>query len=413
MSTDYFTAREHGAVSAEYAGFEKLLSCRTALAQQQTDNATQGTSLATMGALVPTVFHRRFEMSNKDTRHLRAVLDYVLFLQDPANAVGAIQRRKCKEPHCRKDVVKALRDVIPAVTFREVGWEKDQVDHDDVKLVVLAARQLLLDTLKNYSGQDWIGTKAFAGIVFVKEEPSKSRDGSSEDSNASSLSLTKPQSIQETTLELDTIVENPPLSALSTNTTATDQLAKFVSRPDLPLSPSRRMTLPSRETRSHRRSLSNKRSASEVRGQAVKRTKMDGVFEEETGPQTSGGRGRQRASLPTPSDDIASNFVEAAQQAKQLVDSQSSEILQLKKTLSERDSEIRKNLRATVDRQNEELAKSAKDSMEVAIQKEKQKAQAEELACCKHENAVLRALLKAKDVAEEELRQHLPNMKGF
>jgi hypothetical protein len=383
---------------------------REAVDQQNIVNDSH--QLDSMGIFVPELFHRRPDMKNKDSCNLRAILDYIIFLQNPDDAAAAIQRRKQKDPYYRNDLISALRDALPARLFEEMGWEKDFVKDNDIGLVVPAARSFLLELTERKNGEGLTGTETFAGFPYIKHEAIRSREGSSQSSDTTEV--TELSRTQNVILEPDTVIENTPFSARSTNTTATDQLAKFISRPDMPLTPARRMTLPSRETRSHRRSLNNKRSASDGQKQPTKRRKVDGTVGEEALPQLRGGRGKQRPSLitltastSTPAKDIFKIITSGTRQAQQFIDDQASEILQLQKTLSERDTEIR-NLRATVDKQKNEATKPTKDSMEEAIRKEKQKAKDERSARMEDENAVLRALLKAKDaVSEEELKEQL------
>lgn len=250
MFTDFFLSPDQSGVPGDDADLKKLLAQRDALAQQQTDDMHHWAVLETMAKLIPVTFHRNRKSKIRDTgtRRLRAVLDYILFLDDTVNPEAAVQQRNRKDHHGKKEVSKALREAIPNGYHREIGEEKEKVEDDDVQFIILAARKLLLDAT-NYSGQDWTGAKAFAGVTFIKEELSKHREGSFEDLNFP-FNFSHLESTRENILESNTIIADPPFSARSTTTTATEQLAKYTDCVGLPLSPCRRISLPTRETRS-------------------------------------------------------------------------------------------------------------------------------------------------------------------
>jgi len=123
------TAQYRPKSHVESVGLEQWTTARDAVKKLHASNATYSACLAALVEFVPKVFHRQHEMKKTDTRHMRAVLDYIIYLQDPTNTTGAIQRRQSKEPYYRNDVIGALRDAIPARIFLqpEIGWLKDDL----------------------------------------------------------------------------------------------------------------------------------------------------------------------------------------------------------------------------------------------------------------------------------------------
>lgn len=399
--------------SGEAVGLELWRTALNALRQLNADNTPYIAILAAMVDFVPKVFHRQYEMKKTDTRHMRAVLDYIVYLQDPNNTVDAIERRQCKAPYYKNDVIGALRDAIPGRIFMQSGidWEKERLQDNDVGPVILAARSFILELTELKSGEGLTGTETFAGVTFVKQEASRSRHGSSlssDNSTLANLPLT-----QETALEMATTALDQPMSARSTGTTASEMLRSF----QMPLpqmgSPSTRVSLPSREIRSHTRSLSNKRAASENRGQASKRAKVDGVIEEAGMPQERTGRGKQNRRQLTATPTLAHETVKVRAsiagpflEFQGVVQDLEEEIGELKTKLMARDMEI-DDLRANVTKLEETVVKQARNPVEVACLKEALKASADKASRLEKEIAVVRVLAKGNGVTEDQINAQL------
>jgi hypothetical protein len=413
------TAGNAAGRSGEVVGLELWRTALNALRQLNADNTPYIAILAAMVDFVPKVFHRQYEMKKTDTRHMRAVLDYVLFLQDPNNTVDAIQRRQCKAPYYRNDVIGALRDAIPGQIFMQSGidWDKERLQDNDVGPVILAARSFILELTELKSGEGLTGTETFTGVTFVKKEASGSRHGSSLSSDDSTLANLPPN--QETALETARTALDQPMSARSAGTTASEMLRSF----QMPLpqmgSPSRRVLLPSREMRSHTRSLSSKRAASENRGQASKRTKVDGAIEEAVIPQERTGRGKQNRWQMTATPTLAHEMVKVRAsiagpvlEFQDVVQDLEEEIGELKTKLTARDLEI-DDLRANVTKLAEIAAKQAQNPVEVACLKEALKASADKAARLENEIAVVRVLAKGNGVTEDQINAQLAKITGL
>lgn len=403
------TAGDDSSSFVEAAELEKWMSARNELQRLHVDNAAQWPSLQAMSSFIPKVFHRRPEMSNKDSRDIRAVLDYVMYLQNSEDSEAARQRRQRKEPHMKKAVVKALRDILPAKSYAEFKLTKEEVEDDDVAIVVLAARFYLLELTEGKSGEGLLGTKTFAGVAFVKCEDGTSTSHEGSSPHTDELTITNATPTQNTTLEIDLIGLSEPFSARSTGTTASELLDNFTNPLDTVSSPSRRISVPVQEPSNDRRSRSNKRSASENRGQASKRKKIDGTIDEEKVPEAQLGRSELRASLVTATamaetsmNEIMTGLVEGGLRARKIVDDQNNMILELRDSLSAREQELAA-LKTTVQKQR----------LDLACQKEVRKAVTEKSTRLEDENAVLRALSMANGVTEDQINAQLTNITGI
>jgi hypothetical protein len=408
----------HDAVvrSADATGLDLWRSSLDAVRQLNPDVAYSAI-LAAMTDLVPEVFHRQFEMKRTDTRHMRAVLDYMLFLQDPNNTMSAIQRRQSKAPYYRNDVISALRDAIPAQIFKQpgIGWDKEKLRNNDVGPVVLAARVFILELTEEKSGDGLTGAETFAGVTFIKKEASRSRHGSSlssDDSTLANLPLT-----QETTIEVSTTVRDQPMRARSVETTTSELLRAY----QMPLpemgSPSRRATLPDQEMQIQTRSSSNKRAASENRG-ASKRSKVDDAVDEAEPPQLNTERGKQkrRRSKATPPSahaniKVRSSIAAPLLEFQQVMQTLEDEVVGLKTDIVTRDLEIT-DLKATMTKLEENTTKQVQNSVEVACLKEVLKASTDKASRLDSEIAVVRVLAKGNGVTEDQINAQLAKITG-
>ena len=444
-TTDFIIARISSDASEKVADVAKWTAGRAAVRQQHIDNATHATILSAMGSFIPEVFHRRHEMRDKNTRHLRAVLDYILFLQNPEDSEAAIQRRTRKEPHLRNDVLKTLRDTIPSEAFDDISWYKELVEDNDVATIVMAAQSLLLQLTEDKSGDGLTGSNIFAGITFVKGEVSRSREGSSLDPDESTLMNTTLTQDTDKTLESDLVLAIQPLSARSTETTATEMLNSYLRPIDLATSPGKRMFQPNRQVRSHQRSLTNKRTALGVRGQPSKRTRInDNVDQEDPlqaqidGERTGKGVPKARSTstainqgmLESPSQRLAEleqsiyDGMLQPQHARPKAVEESTlrevveftsianpirQIEQAVKTLQEEVVALRTKLAQTADVE----ATNDKQKIEMACLKEAKKASAEKMGRLEDEVAVIRALAKSNGVTEDQINEQLASMSGL
>ena len=396
----------------ESVGLEQWTTARDAVKKLHASNATYSACLAALVEFVPKVFHRQHEMKKTDTRHMRAVLDYIIYLQDPTNTTGAIQRRQSKEPYYRNDVIGALRDAIPARIFLqpEIGWLKDDLQNNDVGPVLLAAQSLILELTAGKSGQGLTGAETFAGVNLVNIEVSKSRNGSSSNNNSPFANSTL---TQDTTLGPDPIAFSQPLSASSTGTSATQMLYSFTKPADQITSPSRRMSLPDRGLRSHRNSLGNKRAASETRGRACKRTRVKELVEEADATQSHTRDDEQNRYSSTATAEISYEMVkirtsiaEPLQKFQEVILNLENEVGALKTTITTRDLETA-NLIATITKLEGDAAQQVQDSVDVACLREVLKASMEKSSHLQKEVAVLRVLAKRNGVLEEEVDAQL------
>ena len=396
----------------ESAELEQWRTARNAVRHLHASNATYSASLAAMVEFVPKVFHRQHEMKKTDTRHMRAVLDYIIYLQDPADKVGAIQRRQCKEPYYRNDVIGALRDAIPARIFLqpEIDWLKDDLQDNDVGPVLLAARSFILELTEGQPGQSLTGAETFADTTLVNIEVSRSRDGSSSNED---FPFAKSTLTQDTTLGPDPIALSQPMSASSTDTSATQMLYSYTKPVDQIISPSRRMSLPDRGLRSHRNSLGNKRAASENRGRAFKRTRVKEIVEEADVTQTNIWDDEQNRYPSTPTAEMSYEMVKVStsiagplQKVQEAVLNLEDEMGALKITLRTRDQEAAK-LTATINKLEEDAAQQSQNSVDVACLREVLKASIEKASHLEKEVAVLRVLAKRNGVLDEEVDAQL------